>query len=206
MAYLLLASIVAAILVAWTQGGKLSRLGEVKFKLWWLVPVIALVQSLTIRHLDSTSRLSWWHARPLLMVVSYAILWAVVLWNLHLPGMWLVLSGVTLNLVAIAANGGYMPITPDALARIGAGDSAYEMLSGSVVRGSKDVLLRSFEAHFWWLGDVLVIPKPFPRPTAMSMGDLVLAVGVFLFIVRVMVGTKQSPQHIPGSPDRGYDE
>jgi hypothetical protein len=201
MAYLLLASIVAAIIVAWMRGGELSRLGEVKFKFWWLVLVLALVQSLAIRHLYSTSRLSWWHPRPLIMIFSYAILWAVVLWNLYLPGMWLVLSGVTLNLVVIAANGGYMPITPDALARIGAGDLAYGMLSGSVVRGSKDVLLRSFEAHFWWLGDILVIPEPFPRPTAMSMGDLVLAVGVFLFIVRVMVGTKRPPQHIPGSPD-----
>ena len=45
-------------------------------------------------------------------------------------------------------------------------------------------LLPSQQARFWILGDILVIPEPFPWPTAMSIGDVLLAVGVFLFIVR----------------------
>jgi len=185
MTYLLLASIVASLVIAWMRGGRLSRLGLVTFRLWWVVPVVALAQSLAIRYLDSTSRLSLWNPRPLILIGSYVILWGVVFRNCQLPGMWLVLLGVTFNLVAIAANGGYMPITPEALARIGAGSLAYEMPSGSVVRGSKDVLLPRGGARFWMLGDILVIPEPFPWPTAMSVGDLLLAVGVFLFIINI---------------------
>jgi hypothetical protein len=97
--------------------------------------------------------------------------------------MVLVLVGITLNLLAIAANGGYMPIPPEALARLGVGEAASDMKPGSVVVGSKDVLLPSQQALFWMLGDILVIPEPFPQPTAMSIGDIVLAVGVFLFIL-----------------------
>jgi hypothetical protein len=33
------------------------------------------------------------------------------------------------------------------------------------------------------LGDILVIPEPLPQPTAMSIGDIMLAVGVFLFVL-----------------------
>jgi hypothetical protein len=97
--------------------------------------------------------------------------------------MRLVLVGIALNLLAIAANGGYMPIPPEALARLGFGDAAYDIVSGSIVVGSKDVLLPSQQALFWMLGDILVTPKPLPQPTAMSIGDIVLAVGVFVFVL-----------------------
>jgi hypothetical protein len=97
--------------------------------------------------------------------------------------MGLVLVGIALNLLAIAANGGYMPVPPETLARLGFGDATYDLEPGSIVMGSKDVLLPSQQALFWMLGDILVIPEPFPQPTAMSIGDIVLAVGVFLFIL-----------------------
>jgi hypothetical protein len=183
MTYLLLVSVVLSVVTVWILGGKLSRLGEVKFRLWWVVPLIALAQSLVIRVTHSSGRLTLWHARPLVMVVSYLMLWAVVWRNRRLAGMGITLVGVTLNLIAIVANGGYMPITPDALARIGAGNAAHLMPPGSIVLGSKDILLPPAEARFWMLGDILVIPEPLPWPTAMSVGDVILAIGVFWFVL-----------------------
>jgi hypothetical protein len=200
MTYLLLASIVLAIIATWMRGGKMSRLGEVEFRLWWTVPLITVVQSLVVRFSDSPSRLNLWHPRPLIMIVSYVVLWAVVWRNRHLPGMLTVLLGVTLNLLVIAANGGYMPVSPKALARIGMGDAAQQMPVGSVVMGSKDVLLPSEQARFSMLGDVLVIPEPLPWSTAMSIGDCALAVGIFWFIVRT---ARQPSRHLFSEhPDR----
>jgi hypothetical protein len=118
------------------------------------------------------------------MIISYVILWAIVWLNRRLPGIWVVLVGVTFNLLVIAANGGYMPIPPEAVARTGAGQAIAQMPPGSVLAGSKDVLLPRQQALFWVLGDILVIPPPFPWPTAMSIGDLLIAVGVFVFIVQ----------------------
>jgi hypothetical protein len=184
MVYLLLVSIVIAIIITWMQEGELSRLGEVEFRLWWVVPLITIAQSVVIRFSRSPSRLMLWHPRPLIVIVSYLVLWIVVWLNRRLPGMGIVLLGVTLNLIAIAANGGYMPISPEALARIGAGEAAYQRPAGSVVLGSKDVLLPHQLAHFSMLGDAIVVPEPFPWPTAMSVGDCMLAAGVFWFIVR----------------------
>ena len=192
MTYLLLASIGAAVVVGWMRGGRLSRLGETAFKWWWAVPAIAAAQALTVYLMTSTSRLNLLHPRPLIMIGSYIALWVVVFGNRHQPGMALVLAGVTFNLIAIATNGGYMPISPHALARIGAGQLAYQIPLGSVVMGSKDVLLHPDGARFWMLGDNLVIPEPFPWPTAMSIGDVFLAVGVFRFIVRTMRSQTQS--------------
>jgi hypothetical protein len=192
MTYLLLASIGAGVVVGWMRGGRLSRLGEARFIWWWAVPLVAAVQALLGSLTTSTSRLSVLHPRPLIMIGSYIALWAVVFRNRYQRGMALVLAGVTLNLIAIAANGGYMPISPEVLARIGAGQLACQIPLGSVVMGSKDVVLRPDEARFWMLGDNLVIPEPFPWPTAMSIGDALLAVGVFCYIVHSMRPQTQS--------------
>jgi hypothetical protein len=153
------------------------------FRLWWVVPLIAIAQAILTRLSHPPSRLELWHPRPLLMIVSYIILWAVVWLNRHLPGMGVVLVGVSCNSLVIAANGGYMPIAPEALQRICIG--ADQIPLGNVLAGSKDVLLARQQTLFWILGDALVIPEPFPWPTAMSIGDVLLAVGVFLLIVRM---------------------
>ena len=190
MIYLLLASIGLAIITAWMKRGKLSRLGDVAFRFWWVIPLMAILQSILIRLTHPFNRIEWWRLRPLMMTISYIILWIVVWLNHQLPGMTMVLVGTALNLLAIAANGGYMPISPDALARIAAGLTACQMPLGSVVLGSKDVLLSPAQSLFWMLGDILVVPEPFPWPTAMSIGDLFLAVGVFLFIFPTMHSDK----------------
>jgi hypothetical protein len=184
MSYLLLASLGSAVVVVWLRGGRLGELGDVRFTFWWMIPTVAVVQSVLIRVPYSDTRLPWWHPRPYAMIVSYVVLWCAVWLNQRLPGMRIVLAGITLNLIVITANGGYMPVLPEALAQIGYGDGAYQMQPGSIVLGSKDVVLPTQQAPLWMLGDVLVIPEPFPRPTAMSIGDMFLAVGVFLFITQ----------------------
>jgi hypothetical protein len=192
MIYLLLASVGLAVIVARLRGGRLGQLGEVTFRLWWAVPLIAIAQSILVRLPHPPDRLALRHPRPVLMIASYVILWAVVWLNRRLPGMGVVLVGVSCNLLAIAANGGYMPILPEALARLGADQAANQIPPGSVVVGSKDVLLPRQQALFWILGDILVIPEPLPWPTAMSIGDVLLAVGVFLLIVHTTLSRDTS--------------
>jgi hypothetical protein len=178
--------------VARIRGGRLSQLGEVKFRSWWVVPLTALVQSALIRLPHPDSRLAPWHLRPLAMIGLYIVLGSVIWLNRQLPGMRVVLVGIALNLLVIAANGGYMPVPPEALIRIGVIEAAHPMPSGSIVFGSKDVVLPSQQALFWILGDILVIPEPFPWPTAMSIGDVLLAVGIFLFIVHTARSRSES--------------
>jgi hypothetical protein len=184
MGYLLLISIGLSILVTWLLGGRLSRLADVHFEFWWTVPLIAIVQSLLVRSSFAGLQLPWWEVRPMGMMLSYIVLGIIVCMNRQLPGMWTVLGGVALNAIAIAANNGYMPITPEALTQIGYGDSLQHVPMGTVVLGSKDVLLAPGQGLLWWLGDLLVVGERIPRPTAMSVGDVLLAVGVFVFILQ----------------------
>jgi hypothetical protein len=78
--------------------------------------------------------------------------------------MRIVLAGVALNLTVIVANGG-VPIL---------------MQPGSIGLGSGDVVLSTQRTLLGMLSDVLAIPEPFTRPTAMSIGAMFIAVGVFM--------------------------
>jgi Family of unknown function (DUF5317) len=85
--------------------------------------------------------------------------------------------GFLLNLLPIAFNHGYMPITPAAMTRLHPGTDAAQWTQGFVRPGSKDIVAVAAETPFWFLGDVLVVSQPFPLPTAFSLGDLVILIG-----------------------------
>ena len=88
------------------------------------------------------------------------------------------MAGTLLNLTVIVANGGYMPVTQEALARSGYEDRILIQDGRSYVAGSKDVVLESDETVLWPLSDVLTIPQGFPLAANFSLGDILIAVGV----------------------------
>ena len=94
-----------------------------------------------------------------LIIGSIVILLVFAYVNRTLPGFSLLAAGIAANALAMAANGGRMPVSPDALLRAGL-DSLAQLPQGSLLEGSKDILLRPEDAHLWWLGDVIPIPPP----------------------------------------------
>ena len=58
-------------------------------------------------------------AAPIVYIASNLAVLAAVWRNLSIPGLPLVFVGGAANLLAICANGGYMPVSPDALAALG---------------------------------------------------------------------------------------
>ena len=56
---------------------------------------------------------------PFLYVASTAAVLAALLRNARIPGLPIVALGAFSNLLAIVANGGYMPASPEAMAAVG---------------------------------------------------------------------------------------
>jgi hypothetical protein len=114
--------------------------------------------------------------------LTYTLL-AVVVWrNRQQQGMWLLGLGLAANCVVMLANGGYMPITMQALAGAGKAQLVSSAAPGTLVLSSKDILLPLAETRLWFLSDIFVIPPPFPIPTIFSVGDALLAVGLVRFV------------------------
>ncbi|MBN1660141.1 MAG: DUF5317 domain-containing protein [Anaerolineae bacterium] len=125
--------------------------------------------------------------QQMLFLVSHLPLLAFVWINRCVPGVWLVGLGAACNLLVIAANGGWMPIHPETLARINPGTAPQSWPVGLHYGYSKDLILAREATRLWWLSDILVLPPPFPWPAACSAGDVLIAAG----IVALLQGAKR---------------
>ncbi|HVN60178.1 MAG TPA: MFS transporter, partial [Gaiellaceae bacterium] len=96
------------------------------------------------------------------------------------------LAGLTANALAIAANGGEMPVSRSALAAAGLGSVGGSNISAQAGR------LR-------FLGDVFAVPHELPLANVFSVGDILIALGMIGFVVAVATDSGAEP---PFSPRR----
>jgi hypothetical protein len=128
---------------------------------------------------------------PIVLGLTYLAL-VVFLWiNRSLPGVRLLLAGALLNFAVILANGGYMPVTVEALARSGHLDKQVERGGQVFVVGSKDVVLDEPQVRLGILGDIFSLPLLPPLGSSYSAGDLLIALGAAQLDFFAMVGPRQ---------------
>jgi len=213
---ILVAAIVVAVGIGLVRGGKLSRVAELPLQWGWVVLFALGMQAFVVwgpAWVDSISFLE-----PALMLISYVLLCGVAWTNRRLPGIWLAGLGLVLNGAVIIANGGHMPISPQTLARLGHGEAALKVPPGTLLAGSKDVVLLTEQTRLWPLSDIFVIPRPWPLATAFSVGDVLIAAGIFILLQWILLGSrgasacfllikrKPSPFDSPSHPDVGSIE
>ena len=118
-----------------------------------------------------------------LVVVVYVLLAAMLLANRGLPGLTAAALGTVANGVAIAANGGWMPVWKPSLAAAGFDSNVVHSSFHTLLPGPVDA---TFFAHGGPLADVIPIPIPLLQSVA-SVGDLLLAAGLGLFVFAALV-------------------
>lgn len=164
----ILYAIPIGIAAGYLLGGRLERLGDVRFAWGWLAigGLVAQVILFSGPVSDSVGELG-----PLLYVASTAAVLVAVLRNWRIRGLALVALGAASNLAAIAANGGVMPASPEAAAALEA--QAGPGFSNSVVMA--DAALRP-------LTDIFALPGWVPFANVFSVGDVLIGVGVAVVV------------------------
>jgi hypothetical protein len=173
---LLLYAIAAGLIAGWLAGGRLSALAGVRLRLWPLA-VAGLLFQLALFSAPVAAQVGG--LGPPLYVGSTAVVLVALLANFELPGFGLVAVGAVLNLAAIVANGGQMPASAQAMAL--AHGSAAEPAAGF----SNSVLIGP-TTWLPWLGDVFALPQGIPLANVFSIGDVLIGLGGFLFVLRTM--------------------
>lgn len=192
---ILLAAFVVALIIALLRGGKLSRLAHLPVRNTWLV-VGAFALQIYLVYVPAGKTQGLTDPAAVLHIVSYALLLTAIWQNRHLPGITVIAVGVLLNLAVIVANGGFMPIEPEVVRRLGHEDRVVSLESGYRVYKAKDVVLPREQTRLWLLSDIFVLTPPFPIRSAFSPGDVLLSTGIFVLLQRVMVSS-------PGRPSNG---
>jgi hypothetical protein len=180
---ILLIAVIASVVIALVRGGKIANLAQVSVRFGWLAFIALAMQIVVTRGwVPGLASRPFWTAG--LLITSHLLLLAVILANYRLPGMVVIGLGLALNLVAMLANGGYMPVTREALEAADLAHLIVETEAGTRVAGSKEVVLPQAEARLWILSDIIIIPRPLM--TIVSIGDIALGLGSFVLFQRVL--------------------
>ncbi len=177
-------AVVLAIVIALLRGGSLYKLAQVPFKHGWLAFVavglqVAAVYAQQVEGLAAG-----------MFVLSYILLIGLIVLNRRVAGVLVIGLGLGLNALVTAMNGGYMPVTPEAIEQAGLGHLVSEVEAGTRILGSKDMVLSRADSSLWFLGDAFVLKGPWP--TVFSIGDVLLAVGIVIFFQRAMLSVSSS--------------
>jgi len=187
-AVFLLYSVVIGLAIGLASGGSPARLGELKIR--W-APLIAVGMAVQILLFSTSVGDGLGPAAPAVYVASNTAVLLAVARNLAVPGLPLVLIGGACNLVAIVANGGYMPASPQALAAMGwppvEGYSNSRALDAAVLAP---------------LTDIFAMPAWLPMANIFSIGDVLIGVGVAMAIVAGMHARAAGPSR-PTTPGVG---
>jgi hypothetical protein len=183
---ILLWALAVALFVAFLRGGSLRNLADFHLEWGWLAGLALAIQIVAVYWIKGDGYL---YLQGGALVVSSLLLLPVVWRNRRSPGLALIGLGLVLNLAVMMANGGFMPITSEAVARIEQQHLIVHLDGVERMSGSKSIVLPREETALWALSDIFIIPPPFPVASAFSLGDLLVAVGASIFLQRAMVGT-----------------
>jgi hypothetical protein len=166
--YALVIGLAAGLLI----GGRVAAVGEIRFR-WAPLMLVGFVAQVALFSDAVAGRVG--DLGPVLYVGSTLLVVAAVVRNVAIPGMALVAVGASSNLAAIAANGGFMPASPDAMAALG--KSAPTIYSNSAVL---------YHPALAPLTDIFALPRWLPFHNIFSVGDVILGAGVVLVIAIAM--------------------
>lgn len=170
----ILYAVLFGLLLGLGTGGSPARLGELR--LTW-APLIVLGMAVQVLLFSTPLGNALGDAAMIAYILSNVVVLIAVAVNLAIPGLPFVLAGGASNLLAIVANGGYMPVSPDALAAMGR--LPKEGYSNSVPR---DVVVLGP------LTDLFTMPSWVPMANVFSVGDILIGVGAAVAVVAAMHG------------------
>ncbi|MDX9917560.1 MAG: DUF5317 domain-containing protein [Gudongella sp.] len=178
---------ILSILIAKLRKGSIKNLADITLKGYVLFIAAALLQasfSLTKLYGNSLIKVfvnDWF---LYLILFSYLLMIITILLNWKKSYMKLFLIGLLLNVSVIAMNNGKMPVSLGGISGI---RQEIELPERNL--DIKHVAVGS-DTRLVWLADIIVIPKPYPLPKIISIGDVFIMGGVFLFFQREMLKYK----------------
>lgn len=183
-------SVVSSVVVGKLRKRKILNIADVELRGWYLF-IFALFLELSSNLVVAYNRTSFSATIEKYFIyihfMSYTMVFIGMYLNKYKLSFKILFTGSFLNFLCIMANGGHMPIWLNGLKIAGlipedASNAALD-LSHALIDTSTRLKI---------LADIIPIPKQYPLAKVLSIGDILIAVGVFIFIQEAMKGKQES--------------
>jgi DHA3 family macrolide efflux protein-like MFS transporter len=173
-----LSVIALALVVGALAGGGLPRLAQLRLRWIWVLGIALALRVGSV--LLATNDMADGLPLGLAFVGAYLLIFVWLWGNWRVPGLQVAAIGIGLNTIALLLNGGQMPIWSVAFAAAGftpadLGNDPFHFLMTATRPAD-------FVTRGGIFGDVVPIPLPVIRDV-LSIGDVLLAIGIFWAIV-----------------------
>lgn len=178
-------TITLSLLLGKIRGGKIRNLETLYINGWYLfvasflIEIISLlIISNNIGNLGNIIEDKFFYIH----IFIYSILIVGLFMNFHDKGLRITLLGSILNFLPLIMNNGRMPVSLKALKYSNLYPQISLLEEGRIVTHS----LANKTTKLFLLGDIIPIPKPYLLPKIISIGDILIALGLFILIQSYM--------------------
>ncbi|MCT4592711.1 MAG: DUF5317 domain-containing protein [Anaeromicrobium sp.] len=170
-----LEGITLGVIIGKLRGGRLWSIGRIKMKMWPLIIVALLIQFLSM-FIGSYSWSS--HIVPYAYIVSLGLILVFLIFNFHKKSLWIIFAGIFLNMLALILHKNAMPIAMDLVKNTNYGQSISEINNNNLINY---ISFEKIEGFSKYLGRFIFIKRPYICPSIMSIGDILVSIGVLVF-------------------------
>lgn len=179
---------IIGVLVGLIRKGSLKNFSNVKIRGWYLA-LIGLVMQFAVYKSELVPMVKGY--LTYIYIGSALLLIITLILNFDKRGTWIILLGAILNIIVIYLNGIKMPIDMNGLELAGMADIATKISNGGV---TQFIPLESVTNFTRFLGKYIVLPKPYPLAKVISIGDVLMSIGMIAFIQGEMIKDKYKPR------------
>ncbi len=172
---------VLAILIGIIRGGRFSNIGTLRFKNWWLF-VASLISYLTIVVLGAAGNSIVVDYINELYALTYGMLIIGIFMNVKYKPIMIIGFGALMNLVSFIMNKG-IPVSVEGLKLAG------ETQLADLITAGEKLLYVPFttQTSLPILSKTIIFQANMPFERVLSFGDVVIMIGVFVFIQYVLM-------------------
>ncbi len=191
--FLLILSVIS-IVIAMIRKGSFSNILDCGIRAWYLF-VVALVAFLAVQVGDGMNIEFIQTYAKFFIMGAYALVLVGAIFNLS--NLWMIplLAGSLCNFVVIFMNGGKMPLSESAMRIAG--------ITASAVGESSVMSVASSSTSLSILGGIIPIPLPGVLAQVISVGTVLIGIGLFFVIQNVLLGIVYEYEY---EDDEDYDD
>jgi hypothetical protein len=176
--------ILIAIVVGLFRKGNFNGFAELRLRSGWIFPVLLIIQILIFIF---QNKLSWVASISEYFFLGVYVIGMYFLWvNRKLSGFNYILIGVFLNFLVMSINGGRMPVSMEAALTL---DPFYSDVLKNGIYAKHQLLTGT--TRLGLLGDIIPLSSPYPRNQVISIGDIIMNIGGFIFVQHLMLSEKK---------------